>query len=39
MTQLVIPQADVYDARLTRVTLTWVLVALVLFPVLAVLGS
>src|SRR6516225_8914821 len=29
---------DPYMARLTRVTLTWVLVALVLFPVLAVLG-
>ena len=27
--------ADPYPARLTRVTLTWVLVALVLFPVLA----
>ena len=29
---------DRYTARLTRLTLTWVLVALVLFPVLAVLG-
>jgi hypothetical protein len=28
----------VYAARLTRLTLTWVLVALVLFPILAVLG-
>jgi cytochrome c oxidase subunit 1 len=31
-------EADIHEARLTRVTLTWVLVALVLFPVLAVLG-
>src|SRR5215510_9017803 len=29
---------DTQSARLTRVTLTWVLVALVLFPILAVLG-
>ena len=29
---------DTYPVRLKRVTLTWVLVALVLFPVLAVLG-
>src|SRR5262245_37624757 len=31
-------EADLYMARLKRVTLTWVLVALILFPVLAVLG-
>src|SRR5262249_4517752 len=37
MTQ-VIETVDAYTARLTRVTLTWVLVALVLFPILAVLG-
>jgi cytochrome c oxidase subunit 1 len=35
---LAVADADVYTQRLTRVTLTWVLVALVLFPVLAVLG-
>jgi cytochrome c oxidase subunit 1 len=29
---------DLYRARLTRVTLVWVLTALVLFPVLAILG-
>ena len=29
---------DAYPVRLKRLTLTWVLVALVLFPVLAVLG-
>ena len=29
---------EAYSARLTRVTLTWVLTALVLFPILAVLG-
>jgi cytochrome c oxidase subunit I len=34
----VMAAADPYPARLGRVTLTWVLVALVLFPVLAVLG-
>src|SRR4030095_11681647 len=33
-----IREADVYTARLTRVTLVWVLTALVLFPVLAILG-
>jgi cytochrome c oxidase subunit 1 len=32
------PEADTYGPRLTRLTLTWVLVALVLFPILAVLG-
>src|SRR5580765_1243890 len=32
------PESDVYRARLTRVTLVWVLTALVLFPVLAILG-
>jgi cytochrome c oxidase subunit I len=37
MTQ-VVADADTYPARLGRLTLTWVLVALVLFPVLAVLG-
>src|SRR5262249_49077758 len=31
-------EPDVYTVRLTRVTLTWVLTALVLFPVLALLG-
>jgi cytochrome c oxidase subunit I len=35
---IVVPGADVYRARLTRVTLVWVLTALVLFPVLAILG-
>jgi cytochrome c oxidase subunit 1 len=34
----VVDHVDLYTERLTRVTLTWVLVALVLFPVLAVLG-
>jgi cytochrome c oxidase subunit I len=34
----VMETVDVYSGRLTRVTLTWVLVALVLFPILAVLG-
>jgi cytochrome c oxidase subunit 1 len=34
----VIADVDLYPARLGRLTLTWVLVALVLFPVLAVLG-
>jgi cytochrome c oxidase subunit 1 len=37
MTQA-LSDADLYTSRLTRVTLTWVLTALVLFPVLAVLG-
>jgi cytochrome c oxidase subunit 1 len=37
MTQ-VLTAGDPYPARLARVTLTWVLVALVLFPILAVLG-
>jgi cytochrome c oxidase subunit 1 len=32
------PQSDVYRMRLTRQTLVWVLTALVLFPVLAILG-
>lgn len=31
-------EADAFGARLTRLTLTWVAVALVLFPILAVLG-
>ncbi len=30
--------ADTYQARMTRVTLVWVVVGLVLFPILAVLG-
>jgi cytochrome c oxidase subunit 1 len=34
----VVADIDTYPARLGRLTLTWVLVALVLFPVLAVLG-
>ena len=34
----VVAAVDPYPARLGRLTLTWVLVALVLFPVLAVLG-
>jgi len=38
MAHVVAAAADPYPARLGRVTLTWVLVALVLFPVLAVLG-
>jgi cytochrome c oxidase subunit 1 len=33
-----LPEPDLYGARLTRVTLVWVLTALVLFPVLAILG-
>jgi cytochrome c oxidase subunit 1 len=33
-----VPAADVYRTRLVRVTLVWVLTALVLFPVLAILG-
>jgi cytochrome c oxidase subunit 1 len=37
MTQAVTNDAG-YSARLTRLTITWVLVALVLFPILAVLG-
>lgn len=37
-TTVAIPEPDVYRARLTRVTLVWVLTALVLFPVLAILG-
>lgn len=32
------PESDLYRARLVRVTLVWVLTALVLFPVLAILG-
>jgi cytochrome c oxidase subunit 1 len=32
------PVPDVYRTRLVRVTLVWVLTALVLFPVLAILG-
>jgi hypothetical protein len=36
MTEVI--DADRYTQRLTRVTLIWVLTALVLFPVLAVLG-
>lgn len=35
---ITVPPADVYRARLVRVTLVWVLTALVLFPVLAILG-
>ncbi len=35
---ITIPEADVYRRGLTRVTLVWVLTALVLFPVLAILG-
>src|SRR5438874_287324 len=38
MAHVVVAEPDVYTPRLTRVTLTWVLVALVLFPVLAILG-
>ena len=34
----VIADVDRYPARLGRLTLIWVLVALVLFPVLAILG-
>jgi cytochrome c oxidase subunit I len=36
--ETLVADSDVYVARLTRLTLTWVLVALVLFPILAVLG-
>jgi cytochrome c oxidase subunit 1 len=32
------PQSDLYRTRLMRVTLVWVLTALVLFPLLAILG-
>jgi len=35
---IAVPEPDVYRTRLTRVTLVWVLTALVLFPVLAILG-
>lgn len=35
----VLTDTDPYPARLMRLTLTWVLVALVLFPILAVLAS
>jgi cytochrome c oxidase subunit 1 len=38
MSQVLVVDDDPYSARLTRLTLTWVLVALVLFPILAVLG-
>lgn len=38
MSQVLVADPDRYSARLTRQTLTWVLVALVLFPILAVLG-
>jgi hypothetical protein len=34
----VVQSVDAYTPRLTRLTLTWVLTALVLFPILAVLG-
>ena len=37
-TTTAVPGADVYGAKLVRVTLVWVLTALVLFPVLAILG-
>src|SRR5215510_16392197 len=37
MTRTVSDQ-DIYTLRLTRITLIWVLTALVLFPVLAILG-
>ena len=37
-TTVATPEPDVYRARLVRVTLVWVLTALVLFPVLAILG-
>jgi len=36
--EVLVADSGVYIARLTRLTLTWVLVALVLFPILAVLG-
>ena len=35
---IAVPEAELYRARLTRVTLVWVLTALVLFPALAILG-
>src|SRR5262245_38271412 len=38
MAQAQVIDADLYMPRLTRLTLTWVLTALVLFPILAVLG-
>ena len=38
MTQTVAVIEEVYTQRLTRITLIWVLTALVLFPVLAILG-
>src|SRR5262249_50910926 len=38
MTQTVTTTDQVYTQRLTRITLIWVLTALVLFPVLAILG-
>jgi cytochrome c oxidase subunit 1 len=38
MSQASVADASAYEARLTRLTLAWVLVALVLFPVLAALG-
>jgi hypothetical protein len=38
MAQAIASQPDTYTMRLTRLTLVWVLTALVLFPVLAVLG-
>lgn len=37
-TTTTVPGADVYRTNLVRVTLVWVLTALVLFPVLAILG-
>lgn len=37
-TTIAAPEPDVYRANLVRVTLIWVLTALVLFPVLAILG-
>src|SRR6187401_609197 len=38
MAHAVTSPLDPYTARLTRLTLVWVLTALVLFPILAVLG-
>ena len=38
MAHAIASQPDPYTARLTRLTLVWVLTALVLFPILAVLG-
>ena len=38
MVQALAHEGDEYTARLTRLTLVWVVTALVLFPVLAVLG-